>query len=167
MRRFPVVPTLRLSRDRTRDRSGPARHLLVALSIGVIASGCMAPPPPAEEEPVRSFPAPSEEVLSWHKFEVGPHKGYIRAVKGYTGPLHEVYNGEVALIGYYTPMGATYRIDRGGQPEFLGRYDPNDSLRALHGIRTFDVPVRFLPMDEPLTLKKLEKSLQQKDAGGS
>lgn len=136
-------------------RVGRAR--IIALGAGLLsllAAGCSAPPPTEEEEFRRS---PPEEILSWTQFQVGPHKGYIKEVAQRTGSIHWVYSGEWILLGYYTPMGHTFRVLKKADSELLGKYEPDDSLRALHGIDSLSVPVERSPMGEPLTLEKLEE----------
>lgn len=140
-------------------RRGRPRLLAVFLGglllSGLIASGCAAPPPPKPKEPPRP---PPEVVLSWARFKVGSHQGHIKAVAGPTGAIHWVYSSDWDLLGYFTPMGETFRAHTRKPPEFLGRYDKDDSLRALHGINELTVAVEHFPMEDPITLEDLEKA---------
>lgn len=117
---------------------------------------CVSSKPAVKKRPVRT------RVLGWKKFSAGPHRGYIRTVGGGAEPTHEVYDSEMRMIGFYTTMGSTYRTPPGKDAELLGKYDPQDSLRALHGIQSFDVEVQHLPMDPPLTLEKLREIEKRK-----
>ncbi|MCZ6688608.1 MAG: hypothetical protein O7H41_03295 [Planctomycetota bacterium] len=92
---------------------------------------------------------------------MGPHTGFIKEVSAPGGSNQVVYDDEMRRIGYYTPMGATYRTPPGKESELLGTYDAASSLRALYGIQDLSVPVQHLPMPPRMTLEDLDKQAEE------
>lgn len=161
MQPYPVLPLFHLLSNKRwlRTVGAFATVPLLALSIGYLAAACSSPPPPPDQRKTRRS-EPQVRVLSWERYQVGSEKGYIRSIAGPGGPIHEVYDEEMRIVGYYTAMGSTYGVARDGEQKLLGQYDANDSLRAIHGIDSLQVEVKRMPMEEPLTLEKLEEKVQ-------
>ena len=138
-RRFAVIPL--------------AFGLVLALLSG---NACIQPAPRPNEGDTRPTHPVRGKVLSWQKYRVGSHRGYLEIVEGPGGSIHRVYDEEVKLIGFFTSVGATYIVQGREEPELLGRYDTDDSLRALCGVESLAIEVHRMPMDQPLTIEDLD-----------
>jgi hypothetical protein len=136
----------------------PNPTALSILAALVICLGCNLPPtqrgtPEADTGPARV----QDEVMGYHQFQVGSYTGYVRTVRGSGGDRHEVYDQEMQMVGAYTDLGKTFRYRGNQEPEVLGNYSADDSLRALFGIQSQEVPVVRTPMKDALDLEDMEK----------
>ncbi len=134
-----------------------SRRISWIFAFALAAAFSCASPPPAPA-PAADSPAPVRDRLSgYHRFEVGGQKGFVKSIEGPGGERHEVYDQDMKPIGAYTPLGRTIRYRGGDPPEHVGNYLPDDSIRALLGIASRDVPVVRTPMPAPLTMDDMEK----------
>lgn len=132
--------------------------VLSILATLMILVACDLPPTQRATPETDTGPARIEdEVTGYHQFQVGSHTGYVRSIRGSGGERHEVYDQEMHMVGAYTDLGKTFRYRGNQEPELLGNYSADDSLRALFGIQSTEVPVVRTPMQDPLDLEDMEK----------
>ena len=133
---------------------------IIALSLLPILIACYAPP----RHSAQPHSAYRDQPLGWQRYRVGAHEGYIKTIRAGDSIRYEVYDAEMRSIGVYTDRGSTYIHQGEPEPRFLGRYDADDSIRALHGIQSLKVAVVRMPMDKPLSIEDLEEEEKKEGA---
>lgn len=130
--------------------------MVVALAACISSPRRTIPPRPPEPPPTRPERQPAE-IVGTHRYEIAGHKGFIEDQMAGDLGWSLVYDDDWNLLGSYTDRGRTFRHRGNADPEFIGEYDPDSSLRALHGIQSLDVPVRRSPIGSVLTLEDVEE----------
>ena len=69
-----------------------------------------------------------------------------------------MYDEDWNLVGSYSERGKTFRHRGHKDPEYIGEFDADSSIRALYGIQSLEVPVTRSPMDPVMTLEDVEEA---------
>ncbi len=138
----------------------------LALSCGLLACSTTGdiPPRPGYPPPPAGATGPAR-ITGTHVFEIAGNKGFVEERAAGELAWSLVYDDNWNLLGTYTDRGKTYRHQGRERPVFLGEFDPDSSLRALHGIQSLKVPVSRSPIGPVLTLEDVAE--EKREAGAS
>lgn len=137
----------------------------LALSFGLFGCSLIDDTPVRTNQPAR--PARSRgpsTITGTHRYQIAGNKGFVEDLTAGDLAWSLVYDDHWNLIGTYTDHGKTYRHRGRERPIFLGDFDPDSSLRALHGIQSLEVPVKRFPIGPLLTLEDVEEEKRKSGA---